>query len=448
MDFKGMPMKATCVRELRQVVYGLNERLAHVQDENERLRIRLKAVESGDDLPDVNSSRTTLVDKAGSPQLEKTQPQRSAMEGSSKDVLPDSIMMLLDRDAKIRFISPTRPGWTLDRVIGTSAYDYAGAEDRKRMADCFTRVLDSGEPDRFEVKYQRVDGQTRCLESRVDPVIRNGTVTEMVMVTNDVTEYWRSKKRLAELERQMHERTQQLKLLRKEVLDATVREQQRIGQFLHDGVGQELVGARLLANMLVNALSERSVREAKIATKIADAIGQALESVRRAAKGLLPTRVDARGLITALQSLASVASDVSGIQCSIECPPSVPIHDDQMATQIYYIAREAVTNAVKHSEAKRILIRLSADNEFVRLEIIDDGMGIQTAELLAEGCGLQIMQYRAERIGANLQFEPTTDGGTTVICTLPRGAPRDIRQDSDSDQIIQSHDRRRPSARC
>jgi signal transduction histidine kinase len=94
-----------------------------------------------------------------------------------------------------------------------------------------------------------------------------------------------------------------------------------------------------------------------------------------------------------------------------------------MATELYRIAQEAVTNAWKHADAHMITIRLSAEAGIITLKIADDGVGIGSRPENSSGMGLRIMRFRALAIGANVSVERGATGGTVVTCTL-REVPR------------------------
>jgi signal transduction histidine kinase len=90
---------------------------------------------------------------------------------------------------------------------------------------------------------------------------------------------------------------------------------------------------------------------------------------------------------------------------------------------LYRIAQEAVTNVVKHAEARTISIQIGSESGVVTLRIADDGVGIRNAARKRDGMGLRIMQYRATSIGAHLTVEPRPTGGTVVTCTLREMPP-------------------------
>jgi two-component system, LuxR family, sensor kinase FixL len=105
------------------------------------------------------------------------------------------------------------------------------------------------------------------------------------------------------------------------------------------------------------------------------------------------------------------------------------VEDNQTATHLYRIAKEAVTNALKHSGAKNITISLESDERFVKLHIHDDGGGFPREPLENKGMGLKIMRYRAGLINAGLSVGPAEPGGTLVSCTVNKGADHVPEQD-------------------
>jgi PAS domain S-box-containing protein len=208
--------------------------------------------------------------------------------------------------------------------------------------------------------------------------------------------------------------------LERALLDISAREQRRIGQDLHDGLGQHLTGIAFMAKVHESKLAEKQMPDAADAAKIVKLVNEAIHKTRVLARGLLPVVVsDSQGLMSALQVWASEVEDLFGISCRFQCEIDVLIHDDTMATHLYHIAQEAVNNAIKHGQAKNILIRLSAENGWGTLRINDNGTGIQEDRLSSRGMGLHIMSYRAGMIGGRLDVRQNQPRGTCVTCMFP-----------------------------
>jgi len=209
------------------------------------------------------------------------------------------------------------------------------------------------------------------------------------------------------------------KRLEKTILDISEREQRRIGQDLHDGLGQHLTGIAFMTKVQEQRLAERQVPEAADAAKIVQLVNEAILKARELARGLLPVVSDAHGLMSALQLYAAEIEDLFGIECRFQCDHLVLIHDTAMATHLYHITREAVNNALKHGNAKSILIWLFCGERQGTLMIKDDGEGIERPSAPHAGVGLHIMNYRAGMIGGTLEIRRDQPNGTVVICRFP-----------------------------
>jgi two-component system CheB/CheR fusion protein len=203
--------------------------------------------------------------------------------------------------------------------------------------------------------------------------------------------------------------------------DLVWREQQDLLHTLHDSLGQTLTGLGMLSTGLCQRLPADS-EAAETAAEIARQTQQALDQVRQLAKKLFPVEVEAQSLVAALRDLASATESLHKIQVRVKGRPSRALHDGKVATELYRIAQEAVTNSVKHGNARTITIRLEGERELTRLTIADDGVGIADPAP-GNGAGLRIMRYRATSIGAALSVERGASGGTVVTCTV-RQTPR------------------------
>lgn len=212
--------------------------------------------------------------------------------------------------------------------------------------------------------------------------------------------------------------------LERALLEISAREQRRIGQDLHDGLGQHLTGIAFMAKVHEAKLADKQMADASDAAKIVKLVNEAIHKTRELARGLLPVVSDSQGLMSALQLWAAEVEDLFGISCRFECETAVLIHDDAMATHLYHIAQEAVNNAIKHGHARSILIRLLAENGWGTLIINDDGKGIAESRPTDHGMGLHIMSYRAGMIGGRLEVRPSTPLGTCVTCMFPHASAR------------------------
>ena len=206
------------------------------------------------------------------------------------------------------------------------------------------------------------------------------------------------------------------KQLERQLSESVWREQQKIGQELHDGLGGELTGLAFMAKSLEAKLSIRESALTDEAAAITAGAKRALEQVRSIAKGLFPVEVETNGLTAALDDL-TVSTSRLGVDCTFVCPAEVHIHDSIFATHLYRIAQEAVNNALRHGQAQQVRVSLHASAEQVTLEVADDGCGF-SPDADAGGLGLHTMRHRAGLIGGNLEIHRGQAGGTVVRCSV------------------------------
>jgi signal transduction histidine kinase len=130
--------------------------------------------------------------------------------------------------------------------------------------------------------------------------------------------------------------------------------------------------------------------------------------------------VDSAGLMAALSDLADRTHQQRKVRCTFDCPESVSVTDNLAATQLYFIAQEAVHNAVKHAQAHKVRITLRMADDGLVLRVQDDGVGMPALSIENKGLGLRIMKNRAAILGARLTIEPAAPTGTVVTCAWAR----------------------------
>ncbi|HXP62499.1 MAG TPA: PAS domain-containing protein [Dongiaceae bacterium] len=207
--------------------------------------------------------------------------------------------------------------------------------------------------------------------------------------------------------------------LQREILEISDREQARIGQDIHDGLCQQLIGAAFQFNALEQSLRSQGRSEAGRAQKICILLDEAITESRRVCRGLYPVRLSTQGLLPALEELSAGAAAKYGVECSCEPDGEPPPCDLATATHLYRIAQEAVNNALKHSGARHIRVHLTRVESGIVLEVKDDGKGLEPAPARHSGMGLHIMDYRARLLGGSLKLESGPQG-TVVTCRVPQ----------------------------
>jgi signal transduction histidine kinase len=203
-----------------------------------------------------------------------------------------------------------------------------------------------------------------------------------------------------------------------QMADLVWREQQGLLHTLHDSLGQTLTALGMLSAGLRHQLIGTNQGAADTAQQVAKQAQVALDQVRQLSRGLFPGDVDAQGLLPALRELASTTEAFHKITVQVVGDIPDAIQDTRVATQMYRIAQEAVTNAVKHARATTIWIELGESDSVATLRVRDDGIGIPDAVTRDDGLGLRIMRYRATAIGGQFSIAALPGGGTLVVCSL------------------------------
>ncbi len=204
------------------------------------------------------------------------------------------------------------------------------------------------------------------------------------------------------------------KRLEKQVADISTQEQERIGQEIHDGLGQQLTGLSLMASVVKRHLENQDSVAVMQMDEIIVQLQQAIKNARILSHGLAPVPVTPEGLKDALTLLAQEVNNNMKIACVFQAIDPVEVKDRTSAMQIYRIVQEAVNNAVKYAHASKITIKLKARKNSCKFSIEDNGCGFFLDKINNDGMGLRIMRYRAGIIGGHLSIKSKPDNGTVV----------------------------------
>ncbi len=221
-----------------------------------------------------------------------------------------------------------------------------------------------------------------------------------------------------ELDRAHIEALERTHTLEREILRTREREQQRIGRDLHDSLGSQLAAIRYAATFLAIELRQQGQPEATKAEQICQLAGDAGSLARDLARGIFPVQMDGAGLAMALKDLASTISHLTGIPVSFYELGDTVVEDPEEGMHLYRIAQEAVNNAAKHGDPRKITISLSKIEDSLRLTVADDGKGIDPSPNGPRGMGLDSMRYRARVVGGELKIDSNLGEGTIVSCEM------------------------------
>jgi PAS domain S-box-containing protein len=353
----------------------------------------------------------------------------------------DYAMFLLNPENEITFWSAGAErvfGWTQEEAIGQSGAIIFTRQDRSKgeVENEINGALGEGRAldRRFHLRKDGSRLWTDGVLMRLDDT--EGKLRGFAKVARDATDQRRIEDQLAhardEMEQRVLDRTRELvamnnelertmadrQQLERELLEISEREKRRIGEDLHDMICQELTATALFLKSTAQQIADDSAAAAKTLEESAQTVNRNVVIARELARGLQAVELTASGLKNALRDLAAGACDNSGIKCHVKIARGVHVPDDTVALHLYRIAQEAVTNAVKHSGAKNILISLDRNKTHTCVSVHDDGKGFVPRKR-GKGLGLHMMRYRANSLGGELKIERRKSGGTEITCVIP-----------------------------
>ena len=204
--------------------------------------------------------------------------------------------------------------------------------------------------------------------------------------------------------------------------EAATEERRRLAKELHDGLGQELTGFAMVADGLAKQIERSGVPVPLELERLANMARHAITTCRDIARGLSPLSGARSGLTEALRDLTERVNGPPGPRVTLSLDLQTPIATSrEVSEHLYRIAQEGLTNAMKHSSADTVEVRLDVDDHTVRLRVLDDGVGPPDPAVGSSGLGLKTMRDRAAAIGGRLSVVARHDRGTAVICEAPQG---------------------------
>jgi signal transduction histidine kinase len=314
----------------------------------------------------------------------------------------EALKLLRERDSDLPFIlvSGTMGEETAVAAMKAGAHDYLMKDNLTRLGPAIERELAEAIIRR---ERKKAEVELKAWQEELERRVRERTA-----------ELTRAHELL---EAAAEERTR----LEAEIAHAIEREQLRLSQELHDGLGQQLTGISYMLTALHEKLRRTSPARAREVEKLQRLIDQSIDQTRNLAQGFYPVNLERLGVLVALGEICATTSAPFNVSCIIESDGN-PIYDSlkgPVAIQVLRIAQEGLHNALKHSTAKAIALRLAIANDQLVLTIKDDGLGLPADIGQTKGLGFRIMQHRAESIGAKLTIGNHPSGGVIISCSVP-----------------------------
>jgi PAS domain S-box-containing protein len=324
----------------------------------------------------------------------------TVMEGN-----PDGICVIVDGRINVCNGSlATLVGCSKDALTGRRLHDLMVPGDRDRARERGRTVFEGGASQPAEYTLIRSDG------SRVPVEIYSAVFDfrgerALICTLRDIEKRKSAARELAESRDALRALTQHLE---------GVREQERaqVARDLHDELGSVLTALKI-------DLGEASMGDTKRMSKLLD---QAIEVGRRVTARLRPGILDDLGLAAAAEWLGSDLEWRTGIRCKVVLPEVEPDLPEPVATAMFRILQEALTNVIRHASAQCVEVALESDSESVSLSVSDNGVGFDPPAR-GEGFGLLGMRERVRAFDGVFDVDSVPGEGTRIFPSLPSSAP-------------------------
>lgn len=298
--------------------------------------------------------------------------------------------------------------YSREELLGQDHHIVNSGYHPKELFRDLWRTIASGSVWRGEIRNRAKDGSLYWVDTTIIPFLNDeGNPFQYMAIRFDITEKKKMEEAIQELPRR--------------IILAHEEERKRIAQEIHDDFGQLLIALKIF---LVNNTMDLTGKYPEIKT-LSDGlkakINDIIEKARNLSHGLVPPNLKYTGLTRAIEDLTQAVC--SGGQLSIKFIHRNLKNVDFEATDIifYRIVQEALTNIIKHAQARHVDIYIRFRSGKVHLTIKDDGKGFDLKELgkARKGLGLSLMRERARLAGGSLHIRSSMGAGTQLHITVP-----------------------------
>jgi PAS domain S-box-containing protein len=316
---------------------------------------------------------------------------------------------------------------------GLGLFHRVHEEDLPESRSTWERCLEQGGSYEAEYRLRGKDGDYRWFRVRAVPIRDNhGQIIRWYGTCSDIHDSKLLEQSIREsavkLEQMVDKRTVELRQLSGRLLTMQDEERRRMAREIHDGLGQELVAAK----MMVDSILAKKPAESTTMAEVSKLIERALQQVRTISHLLHPPLLDEVGLLSALRWYLDGLSSRSGIKTSLNVhPKEFPRLASELETAIFRIVQEALTNVFRHSGAQKGWVTLNSDDQSLVVTVRDDGKGIAepVAQLRPDSIGVGIggMKQRVRELGGELRVS-NANPGTLVEVEIPAVSadPREV----------------------
>ncbi|MGM0537662.1 MAG: PAS domain S-box protein [Thermodesulfobacteriota bacterium] len=306
-----------------------------------------------------------------------------------------------------------------EKLFHVSKEDILGKRDEDRLPMAVASQLRSNDLQvlktetecQFTEWVRQADGLHTYLSVKFPIYGEDQSVVGVCGISTDITELQKTQDKLRRLSAS--------------ILENQERERAALSRELHDELAQMLTALRMDAVWLEKRLTDKDEKGVRRATIMRQLVDKTIDEVRNMAYQLRPGVLDNLGLMDALDSLVQDFRGRSKWTCMFYAS-SCPEVDSPMATAVYRIVQEGLTNALRHAQAVNVTVSVGTeDQNTLVVEIVDDGVGFEyRPEDSGQGFGLTGMQERANLVGGRIVFDSSPGKGTRITCRFPLNISR------------------------
>ncbi len=306
-------------------------------------------------------------------------------------------------------------GYDPQELIGQSYKDLLHPDDCKLAAKAFSEVMACGHAGPITLRYRAKTGAWRTIEARARNYLADPAARGIVVVTRDMTDQIQAESRLSEANMELHRLSQQL-------LSAQEAERSHLARELHDDIAQILTGLSL--HMTAGRNSSARSPTGKSVETWRGLVQEALDRLRALIDNLRPPALDQIGLIAAVRAHIERERSITATDIQLDVDADLGRLPPEVELTCFRIIQEALSNAVKHSGAKLLRVRLRRVERALEITIEDDGKGFDAVSTSARAVrggsvGLLSMRERAALVGGQLDVVSAPGRGTEVRALLP-----------------------------
>ncbi len=326
---------------------------------------------------------------------------------------PDRIYKI-NLEGDILYLNKPFGEYKIEDLVGTSIFNHIGELHRDTFRQALKEAWENKTNVTLEISGHVKEPLSDWYLCRIGPVLQDGEVESLILIPSNITEKKIAEIELTELNTKLHELSQHLENVRDE-------EKKRISMDIHDQLGQELTGSKLGLYWIKQHFQQNGLEKADLEAVVGkidylvDLTTQTIQTVRRIAHQLRPVVLDNIGLIPALEWHIDNYNQSHETQAKLTIKTGDLIFEKDLTTAIYRIVQEALTNIDRHASASIANILLYTSGNQLKLEIEDNGVGIDVAEARkSKSLGLFGIHERIKRWEGKIDIEGVPGKGTSI----------------------------------